>query len=214
MILLGEAYAFGVLWSFFFNALSMLVLRFKRPGERGFRVPLNVKIGGVEIPVGMGIVFLVLAGSAVSNLFTKELATVAGVVFTGAFMLVFAVTEKTTGKARGGVRHEHLEQFTEESTATLSAAALELDKPLRMLIAIRSPQNLYMLQKSLEEIDPETTDVIVMTAKTSPPGARRTTPSNWIATTASSSRPSCSWPKKSARKSAPSSSPPTTRCSR
>ncbi len=85
-------------------------------------------------------------------------------------MLVFAVTEKTTGKARGGVRHEHLEQFTEESTATLSAAALELDKPLRMLIAIRSPQNLYMLQKSLEEIDPETTDVIVMTAKTSPPG--------------------------------------------
>ncbi len=35
MILLGEAYAFGVLWSFFFNALSMLVLRFKRPGETG-----------------------------------------------------------------------------------------------------------------------------------------------------------------------------------
>jgi amino acid transporter len=170
MILLGEAYAFGVLWSFFFNALSMLVLRFKRPGERGFRVPLNITIGGVEIPVGMGIVFLVLAGSAVSNLFTKELATVAGVVFTGAFMLVFAVTEKTTGKARGGAQHEHLEQFTEESTATLSAEALELDKPHRMLIAIRSPQNLYMLQKSLEEIDPETTDVIVMTAKTTPPG--------------------------------------------
>jgi len=28
--LLGEAYAFGVVWSFAFNALAMLVLRFKQ----------------------------------------------------------------------------------------------------------------------------------------------------------------------------------------
>src|SRR5262245_39458548 len=42
--------------------------------------------------------------------------------------------------------------------------------PYRKLVAIRSPQNLYMLQRSLEETDPETTDVIVMTAKTPPVG--------------------------------------------
>src|SRR5450631_297675 len=32
---LGEAYAFGVMWSFVFNSVSMLVLRFKYRGERG-----------------------------------------------------------------------------------------------------------------------------------------------------------------------------------
>ena len=31
VLVLGEAYAFGVVWSFVFNALSMLVLRFKKP---------------------------------------------------------------------------------------------------------------------------------------------------------------------------------------
>lgn len=34
VILLGEAYAFGVVWSFVFNTLSMVVLRFKRRGPR------------------------------------------------------------------------------------------------------------------------------------------------------------------------------------
>ena len=31
-----------------------VVLRYKQPGGREFRVPLNLKIGGVEIPVGVG----------------------------------------------------------------------------------------------------------------------------------------------------------------
>ena len=34
VITLGEAYAFGVIWSFTFNALAMLVLRWKYKGER------------------------------------------------------------------------------------------------------------------------------------------------------------------------------------
>src|ERR1035441_6530490 len=35
VILLGEAYAFGVIWSFTFNSLAILVLRWKYHGERG-----------------------------------------------------------------------------------------------------------------------------------------------------------------------------------
>ena len=41
---------------------------------------------------------------------------------------------------------------------------------LLKLVSIRSPQNLFMLEKTLAETDPETTDVIVMTAKVTPPG--------------------------------------------
>src|SRR5262249_6701124 len=37
VIVLGEAYAFGVVWSFAFNALAVTVLRYKRPDiERGW----------------------------------------------------------------------------------------------------------------------------------------------------------------------------------
>ena len=53
VLVLGEAYAFGVVWSFVFNALSMLVLRFKRPGHREYEVPLNVKVRGYDVPIGI-----------------------------------------------------------------------------------------------------------------------------------------------------------------
>src|SRR5262249_28592788 len=44
-LLLGEAYAFGVVWSFVFQALSMVMLRFKDRRPREFKVPLNIHIG-------------------------------------------------------------------------------------------------------------------------------------------------------------------------
>ena len=62
-----------------FNSLAMLVLRFKYKGERGWKVPPNITIGGHEIPIGLASVFLVLLATALINLFTKSVATVAGV---------------------------------------------------------------------------------------------------------------------------------------
>src|SRR5205814_6378835 len=51
IFLLGEAYAFGVMWSFATKGLAVLVLRYTHKGEREFRVPLNFKIGKLEIPL-------------------------------------------------------------------------------------------------------------------------------------------------------------------
>ena len=53
VLTLGEAYAFGVVWSFVFMSMSMLVLRFKRPGHREYEVPFNIKVGRYDIPLGM-----------------------------------------------------------------------------------------------------------------------------------------------------------------
>ena len=170
MVLLGEAYAFGVIWSFLFNALSMLVLRFKDKREREFKVPVNIRLGEFEIPVGLLFVFCVLGSTAVINLFTKEVATIGGLTFSSLLMVVFFVTEQVTHAATKGTAHEHIEQFTERSSTEVSSESVGSTKPYRKLVAIRSPQNLYMLQRSLDETDPETTDVIVMTAKTTPVG--------------------------------------------
>src|SRR5262249_53685215 len=52
----------------------------------------------------------------------------------------------------------------------VNPASLSLEKPYRKLVAIRSPQNLFMLEKTLRESDPATTDVVVMTAKLMPHG--------------------------------------------
>ncbi len=171
VILLGEAYAFGVVWSFVFKTLSMIVLRFKDRTRREFYVPLNVNWGTVRVPIGLGIVFLIVLLSALVNLATKPIATISGLSFTGVFLTIFVASEKYHSKRRGGAHHEHVEQFNREAVESVTAESLGLTRPYCKLVAIRSPHNLFMLDKALADTDPQTTDVVVMTAKVELPGA-------------------------------------------
>ena len=171
VILLGEAYAFGVVWSFVFKTLSMVMLRFKDRSPREFYVPFNVRWGNVRVPIGLSIVFLIVLLSALANLVTKPVATVSGLIFTAVFLAVFVASEKYHEKRRGGAHHEHLEQFNRTVVQRVTGESLRLTKPYCKLVAIRSPHNLFMLDKALADTDPFTTDVVVMTAKIEPRGA-------------------------------------------
>jgi amino acid transporter len=171
VLLLGEAYAFGVVWSFVFNTVSMVVLRFRRPGPRDFVVPINIRWGNVYLPIGLGMVFLIVVSAALANFVTKPVATIGGLCFAGTFLSVFIVTEYMHRKRRGGREHEHVEQFNRESIERVTAESLGLSRPYRKLVAIRSPYNLFMLDKALDDTDPQTTDVVVMTAKVEARGA-------------------------------------------
>src|SRR5215471_14067980 len=57
VILLGEAYAFGVVWSFALKALGVLVLRYQRHDQE-YKVPFNWKLRGKELPVGLAVTTL------------------------------------------------------------------------------------------------------------------------------------------------------------
>ncbi len=169
LIVLGEAYAFGVVWSFVFKAMAMVVLRFRDRKPREFMVPLNIKIGTVEFPIGLILIFIVLLASAIANLFTKNVATIAGLIFTAGFLTAFMGSEFYYDRRRKGAHHEHTEQFNKADTNDLSIEGLGVTgHAYRKLVAIRSPQNLFMLEKALAESDPSTTSVIVMTAKSQP----------------------------------------------
>jgi amino acid transporter len=172
VILLGEAYAFGVVWSFVFKGLSMVVLRFTEPGRyRGFRVLLNVPFGRREAPVGLVLIFLVLLAAALANLTTKTVATIAGLIFTATFMAIFAGSEKFRRRAdgEGEAEHEHLEQFKTQSPEKLTPEALNLTRPHRKLVSVRVHDDLAMLEKCLVETDPDTTEIVVVAAHTPPP---------------------------------------------
>jgi amino acid transporter/nucleotide-binding universal stress UspA family protein len=171
VILLGEAYAFGVVWSFVFNTLSMVVLRFKKRGPREFVVPLNIRYKNIYLPVGLGLIFLIMFLSALANLVTKPVATTSGLCFAGAFLCVFTITEYAHRRRRGTEHHEHVEQFNRAMVAQVTKKELGLTRPYCKLVAIRSPHNLFMLDKALADTDPRTTDVVVMTAKVEPQGA-------------------------------------------
>jgi amino acid transporter/nucleotide-binding universal stress UspA family protein len=162
---LGEAYAFGLVWSFALNAMAMVVLRFKDRSPREFKVPLNIRIGRLELPIGLGIIFLILFASAIVNFLTKEVATIGGTIFTTIFLILFSVSEHIHKRRRGTAEHKHIEQFNQQTSDEVAPVVLGLKMPYRKLVAIRSTQNLFMLEKTLAETDPETTDVVVMTAQ-------------------------------------------------
>jgi amino acid transporter len=164
---LGEAYAFGVVWSFVMKAYSMIVLRYKKTAHREWRVPINITIKGVEIPIGLGSVFTVLLLLGIVNLFTKPFATVWGISFTVALYIAFGVSERANKKLVGA-RSPGLEKFNVHGEDQLTVEAIGCKHARRKLVAASAPNRLYQLQKCLQENDAETTDIIVMHAKILP----------------------------------------------
>jgi amino acid transporter len=69
---LANLYAFGVIWSFAMKGLAVLVLLYTHPQDREYRVPLNFRLFGVEIPLGLGLITLTLLGIAFVNLLLKK----------------------------------------------------------------------------------------------------------------------------------------------
>jgi hypothetical protein len=167
---LGEAYAFGVIWSFTFNSLSMLVLRFKYKGERGWKVPPNITIRGHEIPIGLASVFMVLLATAIINLFTKSVATVAGVSFAVVFFIVFSVSERVNRKKSALAQKTMKDQFQLLQSDTVERAALNIRRN-NVLVPVRDYNTLAHLRWALERIDTREQDVVVMSARISRFGA-------------------------------------------
>jgi amino acid transporter len=162
--LLAALYAFGVIWSFAFKALAMLVLRFTEPGHRDFRVPGNIKIGSLELPIGLGLITLLLFATALVNLMTKPLATMAGVSFSAILFVVFVISEKITHRQRGQEHHEMREEFRVAEQPLVDRQEMKV-RPGNVLVAIRDPRNLYYLKTLLENTDTNRQDVVVMTAR-------------------------------------------------
>ncbi len=167
---LGEAYAFGVIWSFTFNSLSMLVLRFKYKGERGWKVPPNITIRGQEIPIGLASVFLVLLATAIINLFTKSVATVAGVSFAIVFFVVFTISERVNHRKSALAQKTMKDQFQLLQSDTVERSALNIRRG-NVLVPVRDYNTLAHLRWALERIDTREQDLVVMSARISRFGA-------------------------------------------
>jgi hypothetical protein len=160
---LAALYAFGVIWSFTMKSLAVLVLRFTEPGNREWKVPGNLHIGKTEIPIGLAAIFVVLFLTAVVNLFTKSEATVAGLIFSGAFFVIFTLSERHVIKERHG-KPEQLDQFRVYGNQELGSGAMGV-RPGNILVAVRDPRNLHYLRTVLHNTDTVKQDVVVMSAR-------------------------------------------------
>ncbi len=164
VIMLGEAYAFGVIWSFTFNSLAMLVLRWKYKGERGWRVPINFRIGKTEFPVGLFCVFLTLLMTAIVNLITKTVATESGIAFSAVFFTIFAISERSNARRHRLTQQQMQEHFQLEQQDTIGRETLQV-RPGGVLVTMRDPVNPYALKWALSRTRTDQQDIVVLTAR-------------------------------------------------
>jgi amino acid transporter len=158
---LANLYAFGVIWSFAMKGIAVLILRYTHPGDREYRVPLNFNAFGVEIPIGLGLITLVLFGIAVVNLFTKVQATIAGVTFSIALFMVFTLSERYTKHQRSGAKHVEMDQFHLEMEGALTPESVGA-RPGNILVPVSNVHALYHLGTVLDRIKPGRRDVVVL----------------------------------------------------
>jgi hypothetical protein len=161
---LGEAYAFGVIWSFAFKGLAMLVLRFKDKSRREWKVPLNLNLAGNEIPIGLGAIAAILFSIAGINLVTKQVATVSGLAFTLVFFIIFLVSERINERKRGASAHVEMDQFRLSPQETFDNKTLEV-RPGNTICLVRDYNTLGHLQKALELTHTGKKDLVVMTVQ-------------------------------------------------
>jgi amino acid transporter len=159
IFILGEAYAFGVMWSFSMKGLAVLVLRYKEPSKREYRVPLNFHIGKVEIPLGLALITLTLIALCGINLFTKQVATISGIAFTIIFFAVFEISEAVTRKQAG--THSELDQFNVDAGDDLTPQKLGV-RSGNVLVMVRNYNTLYSLASTLDRVDPRKQDVVAL----------------------------------------------------
>jgi amino acid transporter/nucleotide-binding universal stress UspA family protein len=166
--LLGEAYAFGVVWSFFMKSLSVLVLRYKRHDQE-YKVPGNFRIATLEIPVGLATTTLILLLVAIANLFSKRIATIYGVGFTILVFIIFTISERVN-KRRVHTEKSGLEEFNLDMQPEITAETVHA-RPGCVLVAVRDYHRMSHLLAVLEKTNLRRHDIVVMTVRPISTGA-------------------------------------------
>jgi amino acid transporter len=164
--LLSEAYAFGVVWSFFLKSLGVLSLRLKRHDQE-YKTPLNLHIGRHEVPVGLILITSTLLLIAIANLFTKKIATIYGVSFTVVLLALFTVSERiNAARRRGG---KPLEEFNLDYQPAVSPSHTHA-RPGCILVSVRDYRRLYHLEQILRKTNMRRHDIVVMTVRSAGAG--------------------------------------------
>jgi len=133
-------------------------------------VPPNITIGKTELPIGLASVFLVLLTVAITNLFTKSVATVAGVSFAFGFFVIFTISEQVNMRKHALAQKQMKEHFQLLQSDTVEREGLGIRRG-NVLVTVRDYNTLTHLKWVLAHTDTKEQDVVVMSARLSQFGA-------------------------------------------
>jgi hypothetical protein len=123
-------------------------------------VPLNFKVGQTEIPLGLMFITITLFALCITNLFTKQVATVSGLIFTAVFFGIFELAEKYTHRG-GQVVHAEMDQFNLELGSDLTPEAVGV-QPGNILVPVSTYYTLYHLEAALRRTKGKKAEIVVL----------------------------------------------------
>ncbi len=168
VVLLAEAYAFGVVWSFSLKSLGVLALRFQRHDQE-YKTPGNLHIAGREIPLGLVAITFSLFMVAIANLLTKKIATQYGIAFTVVLLAIFLISERINFRYRSRDQ-KLLEEFNLDYQPEILDSSVQA-RPGCVLVSLRDYHRMLHLDRVLQKTNILRQDIVVMTIRTLNAGA-------------------------------------------
>jgi nucleotide-binding universal stress UspA family protein len=110
-----------------------------------------------------------LGAVAVANLFSKQVATIYGLIFTVVLFVIFTVSERINRRKHKDRKHG-LEEFNLEMQPEVVADSLRA-RPGSILVAVRDVNNLSHLHSVLHKTNLRRHDIVVMTVRPVSAGA-------------------------------------------
>jgi magnesium transporter len=155
---LAHAYAIAVVVMLVLTVASLVRLRRTHKGRMPFRTPLNFRVLGREVFVGLVGTGAAAAAAAVAMLVTGDVASIAsGALITALGMAVIVARRKTEDAAKA----------EEDAFDLLQAVDVPLDeitaRPGNVLVPVRNPHALSHVVAALQTAGDR--DVVVMTAR-------------------------------------------------
>jgi hypothetical protein len=109
-------------------------------------------------------VALVLLSTAIVNLLTKSVATIAGVIFTCVFFLIFTLSEHVNRRKLEESGAQMKEHFQLEQQETVSQETVGI-RPGNILVTVRDYNTMHHLKWVLERTDTNEQDVVVLAVR-------------------------------------------------
>ena len=171
--LLGEAYAFGVVWSFFMKALGVMALRFQRHDQE-YKIPVNLHIGGRELPIGLGMTTLdAVLRRHRQPVFEAGRHHLRRRIHARSFSSFSPISERINMR-RKAQEKKGLEQFNLDHRRRSTRTAIHA-RPGSVLVAVRDYNRMDHLKRVLEKTNLRRHDIVVMTVRPSRPAPANTT---------------------------------------
>ena len=156
---LARAYAIAISAMVVLTAMSIVAFRRKGQATQPFRAPLNLRIAGVELPLGVTAPGVMVAAGALALVFIGDVPSISALALIAAltaWLTITAAAKKPAGEA------DALDTFD-----LLRAAELSLDQidagPGNILVPVRNPHSLAHVGVALQA--PGDRDVVAMTVR-------------------------------------------------